>query len=869
MENIKKAIRYIFIPFIVLLFFKAPLESALLTFIINPLFSKISTSFWLYDLAILSISIISIFLGNEKIKRGARIPNSWILIYISYLIVYIFYRCTNHPFSYISFSFKEELKLLDLLNGIPLILIILDYKNRFKLKRNKSSDFKETNSTINNGETNDLEEEDKEPNIQGFAVDEPVTINKDYDILNRMKFIKNLSQMILKTDSKNGSFPIGIVAPWGSGKTTFISALKDQLEEDLIVIELDVWTCKSTDQIIESFFELLKQKLKPFSFTINNKIRDYSKSLTSSSGNAIIESLSKPFFSNKPAEQQYEHLKKEIEIINKKVVVIIDDIDRLNKKEIYEVIRLVRNTANFSNIFFIVAYDRNYILNAIEAINPYNAHTFLEKVFQVEFSLSPIEGKTLISEIKNRIEPILSKDDKIGSDNFNKDDLQYLYNRVDLTSSFILNMRDVVRFVNLFNLNYQFVKNEIYFEDFYNLQLIRFKHPEIFLDFYKKYFSFLDSNTLGNDYTEKKYHYQIKFIQKGPNPNKNTISEFESFLENQRQIYKLNDNEIKVILTSFLMIFPPHDNNKYSRNNCNFYSVIKPSMFDRYFTLGIEGKLSKVEFSKARNLNTELFIEKILEWGKQTNLQTELIDHLFTIKDFDDIEDFEKIIKANFALGEIVNFDLSYLQKMMMSEDNKVLDIYYNRDTEKFKTFFISLFNNAKSPFLFAARLIHFLDKNYFERGLFVISKEKLNDFSIRYLKTYSSKLQKIDFRIWDLFWDCKRTNFLKGSNDNEIPKEAKEIMKDFIVSKDLDNYLTERIDDEPFNNKRVRISNSILDLFTSWESFEVFLIEQDENKWKYLEEFKRFFIKAKKSGFNTYIEFNFEKITVKFRKRP
>lgn len=866
MENLKKAFWYIFIPFIILLFFRNPLESTLSNFIVKPFLSKIKPSFWLYDLSIISVFIISIFLGYKKIKRGARIPNSWMLIYSSYLIIYIWFRYYNYPFSFSFLSFQKEIKLLDLLNGIPLILIIIDFSKKIKQQREQPLNFIEKNPKIEDAITKKLEEEDKETVIQGFAVDEPITINKDYDILNRIKFIENLSQMILKTESKSGSFPIGIVAPWGSGKTTFIRALKEELENDLLIIELDVWICKSTDQIIESFFELLKKKLKPYSFTINNKIRDYSKSLMSSSGNAIIDSLSKTFFSNKTVEQQYEQLKLEIEKIDKKVVVIIDDIDRLDKREIYEIIRLIRNTANFSNIFFIVAYDRNYILNAIEAINTYNPHTFLEKVFQVEFILPPIGDESLKLEIQNKIIPILSNMDKLEFENFNKNDLQYSFNRVDLTTSFISNIRDVIRFVNSFKINYQFIRGEICFEDFYNLQLIRLKHPEIYIEFYKNQSLFIKLDTREN-YHPKKFTYALRMKDRDQNKNKDAEIILKSHLQNQKSVYKINDNEIEIITQSFLKLFPPHNSYSHPRNDANFLSVIQPSMFDRYFVLGIEGKLSVVEFSKARNSKLDLFISQVLEWGKNKNIEDDLIKYFLEINDFDNIEDFEKIIKAFFALGEILSFDLSYLQRMFLKEENKVLALYYENDIEKFRKFFLGLFGNAKSPFLFPARLIRFLDKSYYEPGLYVIKHKELNDFSIQYLEIYCSKIEKIDREVWELFWDCERSNYHNRSSTSEMPGKAKEIMKNFILTKDLDTYLIGSIKDEPFNHKKFNISSTILTLFDSWEKFEIILNQQDEEKWKALKEFKKFFIEVKKSTFSSFIDFQFAEIKLKSAK--
>ena len=83
--------------------------------------------------------------------------------------------------------------------------------------------------------------------------------------------------------------------------------------------------------------------------------------------------------------------------------MFIDDIDRLDKHEIIEVVRLIRNTANFHNTFFLVAYDRDYVINALGHLNEHNHHQFLEKIFQMELNLPAYDKSILTKELYNRL----------------------------------------------------------------------------------------------------------------------------------------------------------------------------------------------------------------------------------------------------------------------------------------------------------------------------------------------------------------------------------------------------------------------------------------------------------------------------------
>ena len=67
---------------------------------------------------------------------------------------------------------------------------------------------------------------------------------------------------------------------------------------------------------------------------------------------------------------------------SKPFAIFIDDLDRLEGNELFEVLRLIRITANFRNVVFIVAYDRDYICNVLnESKNIKRAEEYIQKIF--------------------------------------------------------------------------------------------------------------------------------------------------------------------------------------------------------------------------------------------------------------------------------------------------------------------------------------------------------------------------------------------------------------------------------------------------------------------------------------------------------
>ena len=85
--------------------------------------------------------------------------------------------------------------------------------------------------------------------------------------------------------------------------------------------------------------------------------------------------------------------KKKDEIIKKlkeeklKIVVAIDDIDRLSEEEIVAVFQLVKALADFPNTVYLLAFDREVVVQALEKVQSGKGEAYLEKVVQVPFEI--------------------------------------------------------------------------------------------------------------------------------------------------------------------------------------------------------------------------------------------------------------------------------------------------------------------------------------------------------------------------------------------------------------------------------------------------------------------------------------------------
>lgn len=88
-----------------------------------------------------------------------------------------------------------------------------------------------------------------------------------------------------------------------------------------------------------------------------------------------------------------------------KFIVFIDDIDRLNKKEIKLLIQLIKAVFDFPNVIYILSFDKEIVADALSNEQSINGSQYLEKIIQLSLDIPEIEKENLYNYLfKNLIE---------------------------------------------------------------------------------------------------------------------------------------------------------------------------------------------------------------------------------------------------------------------------------------------------------------------------------------------------------------------------------------------------------------------------------------------------------------------------------
>ncbi len=252
---------------------------------------------------------------------------------------------------------------------------------------------------------------------------------------------------LLKTDVQEENYAVGISSGWGTGKTTFLKHIKEIGKDDFEITEFFPWDCGSPDKIIQELFSTLSNKLDKGG-TVRKQMLAYATMLSEIAEIPYSDKIKGVLglVNNQSSLKKLvkDGLKKE----HKKHLILVDDIDRLDSDELFEVLRLVRVTANFPNIIFIVTYDREHILEMLVDRNIKNAELYIKKIFHLELVLPEFEPYALPQMLYDEIKR-MTNDEEILKQIW--DSVFWINpNKEYGITRYIRNFRDVKRFASVF-----------------------------------------------------------------------------------------------------------------------------------------------------------------------------------------------------------------------------------------------------------------------------------------------------------------------------------------------------------------------------------------------------------------------------------
>ena len=327
------------------------------------------------------------------------------------------------------------------------------------------------------------------------------------DLFNRKSYAKLLLNKIYSSfcskERNKHSFVIHIGKHYGQGKTSFLMMLEEEIKSrkvPVVNIHFEPWLCDSEAGIINEFFDTFRIEVGKYLPRLNGTMQQYVRLLLSSikyESKWLNVSLASLFGCKSTLKTTHDLIRDELMKIDCPIIITIDDVDRLQGKELMMVLKIIRDTADFPNVFYIVAADNSHLKRMLKSLNINNPDEYLKKFFNLEFQL-PANENVAFGELLKMLE---GKYQNLGIDE--KTSAWYVWqirNVVYIKEAFP-NMRDVYRFINSYFLSIDSMQEvrQLNLYDLFLLTLIQTLNIEYYLQLRDNSLNLLNVVHSGND----------------------------------------------------------------------------------------------------------------------------------------------------------------------------------------------------------------------------------------------------------------------------------------------------------------------------------------------------------------------------------
>ena len=543
------------------------------------------------------------------------------------------------------------------------------------------------------------------------------------DYLQQEKFVNRLKSVITDYNSQD-SLTIQLRGEWGSGKSSVLNMLKNSLEEDSekgpLVMYFNPWNFSTKNELIKSFFKelsvIFKENMGDEEFS---KLNDYLNlimssvvSLTPLFGADSFFSIIANIFSNiliwiskrSVDEKNLVDVKNKLNSLliknNRKIVVMVDDIDRLTNIEIEQVFQLTKSIADFSNMIYILAYDEKYAITALENNGIHQPKEYIKKINQLQLDI-PKTNKLNLKEIFfERISEIFKKN-HLNFDYYIIEDIYYSY-----LTNYFSTIRDINRYLNTLSFYLPLIKERVYINDFLRLTILQVFEYDIYLKIKNNPEMFVESYDF--DYLISNHIPSIYYVHE---------KKAKEFYE---ELYKLADNEeiVKKILYGLfpkLLYLEQNDKFKFKFNDSEYitdFRIASSRSFNYYFTFNnIDNIILDEEFDHIiHNLSSSTFKETIDDLKRNNNLLS-FLDHLHLYNSIFSNKKIQSYINIFLYYGDSLYCDdktLSYNLQVSLKLSRFISILLYNLEESSYSNFSFNVLKNSleKSDSLFLVMFI-------------------------------------------------------------------------------------------------------------------------------------------------------------------
>lgn len=342
-----------------------------------------------------------------------------------------------------------------------------------------------------------------------------IPLNTDHpanqDAFERGDFARALAQGVASRRTEDGSLVVAINGEWGSGKTTLLGLIKTELDKVIprpIVMDFNPWLIKGFDALLEAYLiQLSKQVMESDDrdsvsrgIKVSESIIKYLRLLralkwvpvtgpgtmavsavghfaekAAGAGQAAIDDL-KQLAKSGGLNELKDNVQKALDDLALEIVVVMDDIDRLDREEIRTLFQMVKAVASFRHVTYLLSYDSKRVAAALaDNHDETDGRNYLEKIVQVAYDIPPIfpwQKRRFVDETLRRAQVTCRPE----LQTFEEDRWS---NSIKLTAMACRHPRDVIRLANRLYISWPATREKVNACDVMLFEVLALRFPDL------------------------------------------------------------------------------------------------------------------------------------------------------------------------------------------------------------------------------------------------------------------------------------------------------------------------------------------------------------------------------------------------------
>lgn len=308
------------------------------------------------------------------------------------------------------------------------------------------------------------------------------------DPLDRERLSVRLTAVLGEIPGYTESAVVALVGPWGSGKTTLLNAVERKIRESSswYVSRYNPWSYSTYESAVSGFFSELRSALPDDSLgsdrrgsvgRLGARLAPLGAvgGLAGVDASGILSEVSKLVAGDQSPEALRKRAEKELRTLDRPVLVVLDDLDRLEPGELLLTFKLVRLLGRLPNMYYLLSYDEatlEAVLGRTDLIGSGagRARDYLEKMVQVRLDIPPLLAEQRDALINDRLSGLLQRHD-VQLDEDANTRLQQAYGGCLIY--YMTQPRAIKKLFTQVEVLWPQVKNEVDFVDFFLVTFLR------------------------------------------------------------------------------------------------------------------------------------------------------------------------------------------------------------------------------------------------------------------------------------------------------------------------------------------------------------------------------------------------------------